>query len=126
MEDNKNKFFIILKGLFLAYAVTIVLIIFYAIILAFTKVPESTIPVSMIIISLVSVMISSSIVVSRIKEKGLFNGSLIGLLYIGSTFLISSIFDTGFVISGYSLIMILTMILAGCIGGIAGVNLSRR
>jgi putative membrane protein (TIGR04086 family) len=126
MEDNKNNFFILLKGLFLAYVITLVLIIIYAMVLAFTKVPESTMPVCTIVISLISVTISSSLMVSRIKEKGLFNGALIGLLYIGSLYLISSVFDTGFGVSGFSLIMILISILAGCIGGITGVNLSKR
>lgn len=126
MEENKSNFFTIIKGIILAYAVTIVLIIIYAMILAFTKVSESTIPVCMIVITLISVMASSSIMVSKIKEKGLVNGAIIGLTYIGIIYLISSVFDTGFMLNGYSVIMILLTALAGIIGGITGVNLSRK
>lgn len=55
---------------------------------------------------------------SSIKKHGLFNGGIIGFIYILLIYLISSLLGSGFSLSMYSMIMIAIGIIAGVIGGI--------
>lgn len=129
MEENNNEksnLSKIIKGILIAYGITFILIFIYAILLAYTRVPESTIPTIVSIICIVSVLISSALSTKNIKEKGLINGAIIGGVYILVIYILSSISTAGFGISGYSFLTILFSIIAGIVGGIVGVNLSQR
>ena len=123
MEEKKNNIFIIIKGVLIAYLVTMILICIYSIILAYTSVPESSIPTCVIVISIISIMISSSLALRKIREKGLINGAIIGMLYLLIIYVLSSIFSVGFDVNNFSIIMLVFSILSGIIGGIVGVNL---
>ena len=54
---------------------------------------------------------------------GLVNGALVGLIYILTIYVISSITGLGFALQLQTIIMMLAAIGAGMIGGIIGVNL---
>lgn len=123
MEEKKNSFISILKGVIIAYIITLILIAVYSIILAYTNLPESTIPTCVVVITFVSVMLSSSLVLKKIKEKGLINGAIIGAIYLITIYILSSIFAVGFSVNTFSIVMLIFSILAGIIGGIVGVNL---
>ena len=64
--------------------------------------------------------------VIKIKEKGMVNGALVGLIYILILYLLSSIFSTGFGVNGYAFSMILFNVIIGMIGGIIGVNMCKE
>ena len=113
----------ILKGSITAIILTLILLLIFAILLTFTSIPESTINPVIITITAISILIGSSISTLRIKKNGLLNGFFVGLIYIATIYLISSITGTGFSINLYSIIMIVLSILAGMIGGIIGVNI---
>lgn len=123
MEEKRSIAIPIVKGIIIAYVLSLLLIAGYSVILAKTGVPESSISLCMIVICMISIMIGSSISNRKIKEKGLVNGGIIGLSYILILYLLSSIFVTGFGLSGYSITMILFCIFAGVLGGIVGVNM---
>ena len=123
MEEKKNNFVSILKGVIIAYVITMILIAIYSMILAYTKVPESTIPTCMVAISIISIMLSSSLTLRNIKEKGLINGAIIGGIYLIVIYVLSSLFAVGFSINTFSIVMLTFSILAGIVGGIVGVNL---
>ncbi len=122
MEEKKHNLVYIAKGVLIAYVVTVLLLAIFAILLAYTGVPESTMPVGVLVISIVSILLASSITVRKLKEKGLLHGALIGLCYILILYLLSSIFLVGFQLDTYSITMIAFSMLAGMIGGIIGVN----
>lgn len=123
MEEKKNNFIRILKGVIIAYIITLILIATYSAILAYTNVPESTIPICMVVISIISIMLSSSLTLKNIKEKGLINGAIIGAIYLISIYILSSIFAVGFSVNTFSIVMLIFSVLAGIVGGIVGVNL---
>lgn len=123
--DGRKRILTIIKGVLLGYLITFILIIAYAGILAYTDVSEKTIPTVLFIISILSVFIASSLVVIKIKENGLKNGGLIGLLYIIIMYIFSSITSTGFALNGYAIATIIFNILLGMVGGIIGVNLAK-
>lgn len=125
MEETKNNLISMIKGVAIAYGITIVLILVFSGLLAFTGLSESTIPTGILIISLFSILLSSTLTMKRLKEKGLVNGGILGLVYVLIIYAFSSVFDTSFALNQYSILMIVIGIVAGVVGGIVGVNLSR-
>lgn len=117
---------IILKNVFIAYCIALLMFLIYAFALEFTSIPESSIPIVALVVSMISVFIGSSFAVIKIKENGLINGGLVGLIYILILYLLSSIFSTGFGINGYSFAMIIFNVIIGMIGGIIGVNMCKE
>lgn len=123
MEEKKSSFLVILKGVLVAYIVTMVLISIYSALLAYTDLSENTIPTCVVVIAIISIMLSSSLTLKKIKEKGLINGAIIGGCYLLILYLLSSIFVVGFEVNAFSVIMLIFSLMAGMIGGIVGVNL---
>ena len=114
----------ILKGSMCAFIISIIGFIIFASILTCTDVKENTIPSVVIIISLISLLIGSYISARKIKKRGIINGAIVGIIYIISIYILSSISLVGFSLNIYSIIMIIGAVIAGMIGGVAGVNLS--
>lgn len=121
-EFSKNVIRII-KGSITAIILTLILLLIFALLLTYTKLQENLINPVIIVISGVSILIGSSISTLKINRNGLLNGSLVGLIYIITIYLISSIILANFKINLYSTIMIFVSIIMGMIGGIIGVNL---
>lgn len=128
MENlNKNEitqnFIRIIKGSITAIVITLILLFIFSIILTYTSIKESTMSPVVIVITAVSILIGSSISTLKIKKMGLVNGALVGLIYILTIYVISSITGLGFALQLQTIIMMLAAIGAGMIGGIIGVNL---
>lgn len=124
---NENEFtkniIRIIKGSVTAIILTLLLLLVFAIILTYTSLNENVINPVIIVISVVSILIGSSISTLKISKNGLLNGGLVGIIYILTIYLLSSITSSGFGINLYSIIMIILSIIAGMIGGIIGVNM---
>ena len=124
--ENIRRLGIIFKNVVFAYIITLILIVIYSFVLTYTSVPESSIPLFTFVSGMISVFIGSSMAVIKIKEKGLINGAMVGLVYILVLYLLSSIFATGFGVNGYAFSMILFNVIVGMIGGIIGVNMCKE
>ena len=109
---------VILKNVFIAYFITLLLFLVYSLLLEFTPIPESSIQLFG--------FISCTLAVIKIRENGLINGGLVGLIYILVLYFLSSIFSTGFGLNGYAFSMIIFNIIIGMIGGIIGVNMCKE
>lgn len=123
--DNKNNFMNIFKGIVISFILTLILLFLFSIVLTYTNIDENTIAPVIIIITVISILIGSSISTTKIKKNGIVNGGIIGLVYILTLYLISSIVETGFSLNTYSIIMMILSIMAGMIGGIVGVNVKK-
>lgn len=121
-EGTKSNLIRILKGSVTAIIITLILLIIYSAILTYTNVNESTMKITIIVITAISILIGSFISSSNIKKNGLTNGALVGLIYILTIYLLSSIVSQNFMLSVTSIVMIIASILAGAIGGIIAVN----
>lgn len=126
MEDNKigkSNIITILKGSLFAIIISIIGLLILSIILTYTNVKESIEVPVIIAIMAVSIIVGSIISSRKVKNKGILNGGLVGLIYIIFIYLLSSIFVTRFSINLNSIISILISIIAGVLGGIIGVNI---
>lgn len=117
---SKNEFsqnlIRILKGSAVSLISTIVLLFIFAILLTFTSIEESTIVPVVIIISTISILIGSSISTLKIRKNGLINGGIVGLIYVLSIYILSSITGSGFSLNINSIIMIFACIIGGMLG----------
>ena len=123
-EGIQNNLMRIAKGSILAIILSIILLTIYAALLTYTNIPETTMTVVVITIAGISILIGSSISARKIKKQGMLNGALVGLVYMVTLYLISSIVFTGFNMDVKTIIMILIGALAGMIGGVIGVNVA--
>ena len=113
----------IAKGSLTAVFITLFLLFIFSIILTYSNLQENLITPVVIIITVISILVGSSISTLKIKKNGLLNGSTVGLIYILTIYILSSITGGNFALGLESIIMIISSIIAGMVGGIIGVNL---
>ena len=121
-ESSSSSIIRILKGSLFSIFVTLILLIVFAAILTYSNVNESVMPTVIIAVTALSILIGSQISTSKIKKNGIINGALVGGIYIICLYIISSIVTKNFSLNNYSIIMIVTSLLIGGLGGIIGVN----
>ena len=122
LSGSGNNIKKILIGSVVSIIITIIGLIIFAGLLTYTSISESTIPTVTIIITIISILIGSSICMSTVRKNGIINGVLIGLIYIGVIYILSSLIEENFALDLKSLIMIIGALIAGAVGGIIGVN----
>lgn len=113
----------IIKGIVMSIIFTLVSLLIFALLLTYTELAETTISPVIIIVSALSILIGSSISTIKIKKHGLLNGAIIGVVYISLLYCISSIVNTGFEVNTYTIVMMISSVIAGIIGGVVGVNI---
>lgn len=77
-EVESSNMGIVVKGTFIAWLVTLILLFIYSCVLSFTNLSDSTIPIVTIILTAISILIGSSLATHKIKNNGLLNGALVG------------------------------------------------
>ena len=125
IEDiSKDKSSVkIIKGTVISIILSLIFLTIYAALLSYTSISESTMVPVIITITGISILIGSSISSMHIKKQGMLNGALVGLIYMLTIYILSSIFLSSFEININSIIMIAVGIVTGMIGGIIGVNM---
>lgn len=130
VSERKTKedsnFVRIIKGSILSIILTIICLLIFSLILAYTNIPEKTMIPVITAVTAISILAGSIISVSKIEKKGIINGALVGLIYILTIYIISSIAKGKFGITINSIILIASAIIAGMLGGIIGVNIKNR
>lgn len=121
-NESGNNIKKIIKGSLISIIVTIVGLLIFASLLSYTSISEGTIPTVTIIITAISILIGSSLSMATIKKNGILNGAIIGLIYIATIYILSSVIEGTFSLNTYSIVIIIGSILAGALGGIIGVN----
>ena len=134
MERTSNKeikksrglpYNIILGGL-IGAAVSVLLLIIFAVILATTSMADSSIPVFTYICSFAGACVGGFISANRIKKNGLVTGLLSCVVFLFVIFSVKTML-TGFSNIGIStLIYIAISLIASSIGGIFAVNRKRK
>ena len=124
-ENIKNNINYISKGIIISFIMTFLLLIILSVVLTYTSVSENIETSAIIIINAISILIGSSISTMNEKNKGILKGLITGTLYIGIVYLISSIISMQFSLNMNSIIIILTSMFVGALGGIIGVNVKK-
>ncbi len=122
--EKTNIFFYILKGAAIALIFTLISLFIFSCLLVYTNLNENLMQPVVIAITGVSILLGSSVATRKTSKNGLVNGAIIGIVYILSIYLLSSILNGGnFALNYESVIMIAVGIICGIIGGVIGVNI---
>lgn len=118
---KKNNLFIsILKGAIVSLAVSLVLILIFALVIRFFSVSDSLIfPINQVI-KIISLFVGVMALTRGCKEKGLLKGAILGLVYFLLSFIVFSILQGDFSIGMSNIYdLLLTTLMGGIIGVIA-------
>ena len=121
-ENIKNSINYIGKGLLISLAFTLIALIILSAVLAYSSISESIETSSIIVINTISILLGSSFCIIKEKNRGMIKGIAVGGIYIGIIYILSSTVSMKFSLNIHSIIMIITSIIAGAVGGIIGIN----
>ena len=122
-SEMKKKVMAIIKGCLFAIILSIILLTIYALLLANTTISENTMMPVVLTITGISILMGGTISSRKMKKNGLIYGAVVGLVYVLTLYVASSISMVGFSLSANSFIMLGVGVITGIIGGIIGVNL---
>ena len=88
---GENNILRIIKGSIVAVIITLALLLVFSFLLAYTNLSEEVLSPVIIAISAISILVGSIISSMKIRRQGLINGGFVGLIYIATIYLISSI-----------------------------------
>ncbi|NMB95251.1 MAG: TIGR04086 family membrane protein [Clostridiaceae bacterium] len=119
---GKLKLFTLIKGVLIAYVITIPFFMLFSLILSYTNFPETYISTAVLLTTIISIILSSLTVSRSINAKGWLVGSMIGFLYIVILYVFSGIIFKNFSIGKGLILTTFICITSGALGGIIGVN----
>lgn len=108
------------KGVGLALAVTVGMVLMVTVIAAASAVSELTSTWLLTIGAVVSVLVGSIYVGRRLGKSGMLNGGIIGLAYALVLVVLALLLDMG--ISAKALLTLVAAFALGAVGGVTGVN----
>lgn len=112
-----------LKGTLVALAVTVSVFFIFALLLSYTGLSEDSVRYIAYITEAVGAFLAGIAPAKKIRRKGILTGSLCGVLYMVIIWTVSSLISDGFYFNLHVLIMLLTSLASGALGGIVGVNI---
>lgn len=121
-ENNLKNIANIMKGVLISLIFTMIFLFIFSIILTYTSLNEKLINPFIIVTTAISIFIGSTIGNNSIKKNGIINGGLIGGIYLILLYIISSIINRKFGFTIQSVIMIVSGMFCGMLGGILSVN----
>ena len=122
-ESNLKR---IIIGTGISIVCTLVGLVVFSCLITYTNIGESTIPSVTVIITIISILIGTTISMLNLRKNGIINGALVGILYIFLIYFLSSIIEKDFSLNTYSIIMLISSIFIGALGGIIGVNMGAK
>ena len=125
MEIENRKGINILKGIVIAVIATLIMLFIYSVILTYTELSEDTMFPVLVVITGISLLLGSFLANVKLRKNGLINGGMIGFLYMIILYILSSIIIQDFSLNFNSIIIIISATLAGMLGGIIAVNISK-
>lgn len=89
-NENTNNIIPIIKGILIAFFITLLLLFIFSMLLTYTNIGENTTAPVILVITAISILVGSSIGSSKIRKNGLINGGIVGFSYIMLLYIISS------------------------------------
>ena len=122
-KKNLEYVLFILKGIALAYIVTLIMMLIFSLFLTYTSLKESMIPVLNTIIMIGSIVLGSIYLTLKVGEKGWLNGMIIGVLYFIILLLLNKLIINDLNLSIFSFTKLLISIVTRIIWIMIWINL---
>lgn len=111
-----------LKGALIAVVVTVGVFLVFALLLSYTGLSEDTVRYVVYITEALGAFLAGIVPAKKIRRRGILTGGLCGVLYMAIIWVVTSLISDGFYFNLHLLIMLVTSLAAGALGGIVGVN----
>lgn len=125
-EGGRSRWYYLGKGLLTSFLVTIPVFIILSIALTMGEFPDKYISPAVFATTITSILCASFFSTAGSYNSGWFNGSLVGFLYMAVILIIRCMIEKKLYIDRESFTLLLSGVLLGTIGGIAGINLSLK
>ena len=126
VTEEKSRLFNLFSGVMIAYAITCIVFIGYAMLLTYTSITEKDIGLVVTITTIVSALVAGFDAAKGAKEKGWFWGIVAGLLYAVILLAIGTWVSKGFLFDARSLSLLILSLAGGGLGGVLGINLKSK
>ena len=109
-KEKINYFFPLIKGIVIAFVMTIAMIFLVSVLLCNTNLNESIINPLIIFATSFSILTGGFFTTKSLEKNGIITGGVLGLIYILSIYILSSILSSNFTININSIILIISSI----------------
>lgn len=125
-EKEHSRFYYIAKGTVTSILITVPIFLLLSLAITLTEFPEEYISPAVFATVIVSIVVSGFLSTASAADKGWFNGSLVGFLYMLVAVILRWKLEGAITFNKDILTMLLTGVLIGSISGMAGLNLGTR
>lgn len=125
-EKERSRLYYILKGTVTSILITVPIFLLLSLAITLTEFPEEYISPAVFATVIVSIVVAGFISTATAKDKGWFNGSLVGFLYMLVVVILRWKLEGRISLNTDILTTLLTGVLIGSISGMAGLNLGTR
>ena len=115
----------VISGVLIAYAITCIVFIGYAILLTYTNIAENNISLIVTITSILSVIVAGFDAAKDATGKGWFWGMIAGLIYAVILICIMTWVQREFRVDSRAVTLLILSVAGGGLGGVVGINLKR-
>ena len=122
---GKNQFKHLAIGVLMAYAITCIVFLAYAMLITYTDMSERNLPVIIAVTTLLSVMVAGFDAAKGATQRGWLWGMFAGLIYVVILAMIMVIILPNYAVDGRTFMVIILGLAGGGLGGILGINLKR-
>ena len=113
----------VVKGLIIAFLITLPCFLGFALFLTYTDFPEKHTYIAVLITTVLSVLVASAYSTKNVKSKGWMNGCFVGILYVAILYIASSLVFLNFQVDVQVILSVVIGDIVGSLGGIFGINL---
>jgi len=115
-----------LKGVALAFVISVVLLLICAVIMTYSPIPDGAIRGVTIAVSGISILFASIVVAKKSKRQGWLSGASCGLLYAVLLYIFGSLIMLDFSITLSTVMVFVLGFVLGALGGIIGINTRKK
>ena len=125
-DSGAFEFKQILKGVALAFVISIILLLICAVIMTYSPIPDGAIGAVTTTVSGISILIAGIVTARKSRKQGWLSGATCGLLYAALLYIFGSLIMLDFSVTISTVIVIALGFLIGALGGIIGINTRPR
>ena len=126
MGAIKSRGIALMTGMVIAYAITCIAFIGYAVLVTYTSATAETLPLVVLGTTLVAVAVAGFDAARGAESKGWLWGIIAGLIYAVILFAVGAWIFQGFVINLQLLGVLALSLAGGAIGGAVGINTKKK
>lgn len=115
-----------LKGVILAFCLTLVLLTVSSLVVTYTNVSENAIFALSLTCAVISMGAGSISAAKTAARRGYLKGALCGGTYVLVLYIIASLINGGFIFTSHTLMLFAIGVIVGALGGIIGINTGGR